>query len=283
MIQSLMELNRVVIVYKKTLHKLHRNSQHACRCARAPITSSMRYTEALDRIAATLEGMHIRTRFVDRRRLKPADDVDLVISVGGDGSVLAAAHAAGEAPVLGVNFMPRTSVGFFCAADITTFDRAIRRIIDDSLKIKYLPLLAVQIEGRKLKTMALNDVLFSSPSPAEMSRYTLHIGRKSEAQRSSGVWVAAGPGSTAAILSAGGKRQPMGSAKLQYLVREPCPLPDQRYRLIHGILPEGQTISIQSNMSNAFAYVDGPDLMYPIPRDARLTVRAVPKALKIFL
>ena len=43
-----------------------------------------------------------------------ASDASLVVTVGGDGTLLAASHHVGRAPILGVNSSPGSSVGFFC-------------------------------------------------------------------------------------------------------------------------------------------------------------------------
>ena len=55
-----------------------------------------------------------------------ASDADLVVAVGGDGTLLAASHNVVDVPILGVNSAPGHSVGFFCAAKRPTF-RAMRR------------------------------------------------------------------------------------------------------------------------------------------------------------
>ena len=71
------------------------------------------------------------------------------------------------------------------------------------------------IDGKTMECLALNDVLFAGSSPAETVRCRIRVGRCEEFQKSSGVWVASGPGSTAAIHSAGGKKMPLRSHKLQ--------------------------------------------------------------------
>ncbi len=39
-----------------------------------------------------------------------------MITVGGDGTLLAASHSVRDVPILGINSAPGYSVGFFCAA-----------------------------------------------------------------------------------------------------------------------------------------------------------------------
>ena len=59
-------------------------------------------------------------------------DAELVIAVGGDGTLLAASHNVDDIPILGVNSAPKHSVGFFCAATRKDF----RRYLDQALSGK---------------------------------------------------------------------------------------------------------------------------------------------------
>lgn len=278
-----MELNTVVVVYKKTLHTgkfmgTRKSERFSKRLPALPV-----YRQIIDTVTDCCYERGAEVRVVERDALTATHNGDLIVTVGGDGTFLAAAHLAGRTPVLGVNFRPHTSVGFFCAATPHTFHRIIGRIVSGALEPVVLPMLELKIGGKRMPLRALNDVLFSSPSPAEMSRYTIYVNGSQEKQRSSGVWVAAGPGSTAAMLSAGGAQRPIVDVRLQYLVREPCPMPGVRYRHTHGVIAKGKSISIKSTMSNAVAYLDGPDLAYPIKRGERIHVRVIPNSLKAFL
>jgi NAD+ kinase len=276
-----MELNRVVIVYKASLARA--STDRTSKGKRSSTSVSEYYTDLVKSIQHTVEKSGIKARCIDRSKLKKKTKSDLIVSVGGDGTFLAASHVAGKTPIIGVNFLPNRSVGFYCAADPKNFGRVFKELIADKLTPLELPLLKVFINGRQLKVMALNEALFASPSPAEMSRYKLKIGRTVEYQRSSGVWIAAGPGSTAAMASAGGNKLKINSPQLQYLIREPCPMPGEKYELIRGILGAGQPVRVTSQMPDSFVYLDGPDTAYPIPYGLTLTVKVVPDALKVFL
>lgn len=276
-----MELNRVLIVYKASL--TWASADRTSKGKRSVTSISQHYLSLVESIKKSIEHHGIRTKVVDRRKLDMRHRADLIVSVGGDGTFLAVSHVAGKTPVVGVNFLPTRSVGFFCMAEPNTFSRIFKQILEGKRKPLELPLLRITIDGKPLKVMALNEALFSSPSPAEMSRYKLKIGRIIEYQRSSGVWISAGPGSSAALLSAGGRRQSITSTKLQYLVREPCPIPAKRYRLTKGLLASGTGVSVISQMPDSFVYLDGPDTTHPVPYNATMTVKAVPRALKVFI
>jgi len=179
--------------------------------------------------------------------------------------------------------MPGYSTGFFCAATAHNIAKVIERIASGKMKARDLAMIEARIGNRKIPVLALNDILFAGTSPAEMARYTIKVGKVSESHRSSGLWISTGPGSTAAILSAGGKRQKLDSRHMQYLIREPFRIPDTHYKLLGGMLKRGETVKITSEMKDAAIYIDGPKLEYPIAEGETLTAKISKKTLKVFL
>ncbi len=272
-----MKLNRVLIVTKP------RGEQRK----RSPVAKSREIeaerAKALARIEHKLRGMGIAHTTVTRFAIPATRSFDLVISFGGDGTFLAAAHKAGCVPILGVNAAPDHSVGFYCAAAPNTFDRVLARIISGKMKLKQAPLIEARVDGRRLPCPALNDVLFAGSSPAETVRYRISANGRSEEQKSSGVWISSGPGSTAAIKSAGGRPMPMFSQRLQFLVREPCPRPGSRYRMARGVIAQGRAIEIESHMRTARAYIDGHWHACAVKQGSTISCRVSKKKLKIFI
>jgi NAD+ kinase len=57
----------------------------------------------------------------------------LVVSVGGDGTLLAASHCVSDVPILGVNSAPRYSVGFFAARRAEGLERSIGEAVEGKL------------------------------------------------------------------------------------------------------------------------------------------------------
>jgi len=271
-----MKLNRVVVVFKKP---------HLVRGAAAHQKNHMMTVQYVEKIFKEL-GIPHKIILRDKMESLPPGcplRADLIITIGGDGTVLSASHFAGKTPVLGVNSVPKTSVGFFCAANAKNFKKRILGIMRGSRSPTLLPLLEVSINGKKLPFRALNDILFASVSPAETVQYTIQAGGKKERQRGSGVWIAAGPGSTAGICSGGGKVAAITSRKIQYLARELYPIPGVRYRLKKGFVPAGKSIRLISQISHGVAFLDGAKLSYPLERGNTLTVRIAPRKLRIFL
>ena len=277
-----MELNRVVVVVRPVPRKVP-----GCTCIKAKggrdLNLRREHARSVKRILKELDGLGIAYHIVGRYSLRGAAKADLIISVGGDGTFLAAAHRAEGTPLLGVNPDPKVSVGFFCIARAPSFKRILAQVISGKIKPVNAPLIETRIGSRKLPILALNDVLFAGRSPAETVRYCLRVKGKREDQKSSGVWIAAGPGSTAAISSAGGRRQPITSRKLQYLVREPYPVPGRKYRYTKGILGVDESVSITSSMGRGTLYIDGHRHPVPVPWKSKVTCRISSKSLKIFI
>lgn len=218
----------------------------------------------------------------------------LVITVGGDGTLLGASHGIGpDVPLLGVNSSPNHSVGFFCAARKGNAGRAIAAALDGSLSSVTLSRMRVELNGRAVQNRVLNEALFCHSSPAATSRYVLRVVRadqagrpwaripalKEEDQKSSGLWVGPPAGSTAAQRSAGGRVLPLASRKLQYVVREPYrPWPigtagAREPRLTRGLIDEDEALTLRSKMRSAKLFLDGDHIAYDLSIGDVLTYR----------
>lgn len=216
--------------------------------------------------------------------------VDLVITIGGDGTLLAASHQIGDGvPLLGINSAPETSIGFFCGAKKGSVFGAIEQALAGKLPSTELSRMRVDLNGKCLHARVLNEALFCHASPAATSRYILVITRANgasveEDQRSSGIWVGPAAGSTAAQRSAGGRILPLPSKRIQYVVREPYTPAGGRLRFPRGLLDVGGSLKIRSKMREAKVFVDGHRVVHPVTigdvlemrrSDERLTVLGI--------
>lgn len=278
-----MKFNHVLIIYKRQVTGIEGEARPSTSLKGELASRQKNHDEAISVVSSVLDKNSISFELKDREGLGGELGADLLIAIGGDGTALAAAHFAGDTPMLCLNSMPGHSIGFYCMATVKTFSRIIEKIITDKLSPKNLPLIEADINDQTQPICALNELLFAGASPAETVRYEIYVGAKREMQRSSGVWIAAGPGSTAVIRSAGGKRQKVESGKLQFVVREPCLSPEKKFNLTSGLLKEGEEIKIVSEMIEGRVYVDGSKINYPVAYGATFTARISPKRLKIFL
>jgi len=135
-----------------------------------------------------------------------ARDADLLVAVGGDGTMLHAARmaAAESVPVLGVN---RGRLGFL--ADIGP-DRMLESV-DDALEGRCLPEsrmmleAQVQLEGRSVTALALNDIVVSKRETGRMLDLRTWVdGTYVNTHGGDGFIVSTSTGSTAYALSCGG-------------------------------------------------------------------------------
>jgi NAD+ kinase len=198
---------------------------------------------------------------IERLAGEPFDTagLDLVVTVGGDGTLLGASHYVADVPVLAINSAPSHSVGFFCGAKSGEAEGALRGALRGSLRRTVLNRMAVSINGEVVAARVLNDALLCHASPAATSRYIVRLGDVEEQQKSSGLWIGPAAGSTAAQRSAGGRVLPLTSRRLQLVVREPYTPHGESYRLRYALVPPGQKLSVRSKMHDARIFFDGPE------------------------
>lgn len=277
---------RVLVVYKKSAYQLYvleRRDPHLVRLVRRrhPDTEEMRrahevHQETLQTIEAIFKRLGVVCEFVYRADLTSTTRYGLVVSVGGDGTLLQASHVVRDIPVLGVNSDPQRSEAVFCAATRQNFERLLRRALGGELPECRLFRLQVRLNGRALPPLALNDVLIAHDDPATMSRYRLKIGSRQEDQKSSGVWIATAAGSSSAVLAAGGKRLPWTAKQFQYRPRELYRGRLARYRLTGGVLQRGERVEVTWLMREGAAFVDGPHVRHRLRFGDRLVVELSP-------
>jgi len=208
---------------------------------------------------------------------------DLVVTVGGDGTALGASHYMRGGAMIGVNSAPGDSVGHFCCVNRKNFAARLDAILDGESKPVELARLQITLDGKALPELALNDVLIAHHCAASTTRYLIGIGTREEEQRSSGIWISTAAGSTAGIGSAGGKKMPRGSRRIQYLVRELYREPNRTYQFTRGFVEPGEAITIASKMADGELYIDGARTLYSFQFGTRARIETAEKRLRIFV
>lgn len=135
-----------------------------------------------------------------------AAEVDLVVVLGGDGTLLAASSLLGDKPipVLGINL---GRLGFLVAFDPADARSAMDRAIAGQLKIDERMRLSVSVHRRgQVETqVALNDAVISQASDARIIGLSVTLdGTPVAAYRADGLIISTPSGSTAYNLAAGG-------------------------------------------------------------------------------
>ncbi|MEM8609895.1 MAG: NAD(+)/NADH kinase [Myxococcota bacterium] len=265
---------RVLVVYKKSTYQRYagRNKariqelvEHGDVSVDGLITEHQVHQETVRRAKLALRELGARAVLRYRPEPLPEETWDLIVTLGGDGTLLWASHLAGaDTPMVAINSAPDTSVGYFCAGDGHDVDEVLAAALAGRLRSHKLARMRVELDGRAISTRVLNDALYCHESAAATSRYVLDYGGDQERQMSSGIWAGPAAGSTAAIRSAGGKVLPIGSQKLQFVVREPYRGVDNRYRLVKGLVAPGDELKITSRMTKGRIFLDGTQKVHAV-------------------
>jgi NAD+ kinase len=163
---------------------------------------------------------------------------DLVVVLGGDGSILTTAHALGgmRVPVVGINF---GKLGYLAAYSMEEFIESLEPILagtaprTERLMLRAAiypwrhhgdiqPLAALEKLSPRATGLALNDVVLNAGEPFRMIELEVQIDEeRTTTFRSDGLVVATASGSTGYNLSAGG---PLISPEVEAMVLAPiCP------------------------------------------------------------
>jgi len=241
--------------------------------------SHREHLETVDEVRRSFQDLGVTPSWHDHASTFLAEGHDLVVTVGGDGTLLAASHGIGPGiGLLGVNSAPSHSVGFFCGARKGKVRAALAAALAGKLARAELTRMRVERNGERLHDRVLNEALFCHQSPAATSRYILRLARgakslQHEEQKSSGLWVGPAAGSTAAQRSAGGKVLPLTSRKLQFVVREPYRADGHALRVRLGLVGEDQVLEIKSKMRQARLFLDGDHIVHDVTIGDVVTMR----------
>lgn len=172
---------------------------------------------------------------------------DLIICVGGDGTVLnSAQYITDDTPVLTVKSDSR-SVGTLCEIDASDFEHALEKIVADDFRVERW----TRAEGlfRDRRMYALNEIYVGVRHSTSMARYDISYGGGSESQMSGGIVASTGTGSTAWYGNIPGSDGsfPRTANELRFVVREYNR--SGGYRMVKGIVGPGRRLIVSSKMN----------------------------------
>ena len=175
-------VSNILVVYKKNFEEVHDRSLEEVR-------------SVMDALVAE-RGVNVG--YTARETVRRADfsEPDLVIVLGGDGTLTSIAHSVDEkTPVMGVNSHPRIgdgdgSYGFYMGSDPSSFAQDVSAALDGDAIINVLPRLQAEIETTSGNIIrcdpALNDLLVANTHQYQPSKYRLQRGAIDCMQYSSG-------------------------------------------------------------------------------------------------
>jgi NAD+ kinase len=192
-------------------------------------------------------------------------EVRLIVTLGGDGTLLSAARlaAARGLPILGVNL---GRLGFLTELEAEDLCAGLERFLEGDYRVDERMLIEVAVEraGRRVRrAIGLNEVVLQRAAPDGLVRLRLMIDGQEIGQiDADGLIVATATGSTAYALAAGG---PILEPTLEELVLVPMSPFALTVRPI--VVPRRQGVTIELPRSSAVASVDGGPVWRLRPED----------------
>ncbi len=130
-----------------------------------------------------------------------AMSADLIVVVGGDGTIMWVAQRVGTTPILGIKVGAR---GFLCETTPEEATNTLTRILEGKTYLEYKSRLSIVSKGHRLPD-ALNEALVTSARPSKIIRFSVSAnGSHIHRGMADGVIVSTTTGATAYALSAGG-------------------------------------------------------------------------------
>lgn len=206
---------------------------------------------------------------------------DLVIVVGGDGSMLGAARALAKhnVPVLGVN---RGGLGFLTDISPLEIEDKLSEVLEGKYVVEQRFLLdtLVKRDGEPVgKGSAFNDIVVSSGEAARMIEFETYVeGQFVHSQRSDGMIVSTPTGSTAYSLSGGGPIMHPSLDALALVPMFPHSL-SSRPIVVNGNSEIKLVIGVE-NKINPIVSCDGHSIIHTQPGDV-IYIYKKPQKLKM--
>lgn len=186
----------------KTLKK---NLERAGIDANELLRAEKAHAEALKFILSTLSKENCKiVEYLTDNAPTIIKNVDLVIAIGGDGTLLSASHRIiDETPFLGINSDPTRSRGFLSSCVPKFFPQKLKRILSGTHPLIPFTRLQLTIPDEKRRIpFVLNDIFLGGNNPEDTVKYQVTINKKTVRHMDSGFLISTGAGSTAWIYNA---------------------------------------------------------------------------------
>ncbi|MCS7131880.1 MAG: NAD(+)/NADH kinase [Hadesarchaea archaeon] len=177
--------------------------------------------------------------------------VDAIVTIGGDGTVLATHQRAPYIPILGINM---GGTGFLADVPPDKTLEAVRRLLAGRLPIRERVRLTAVVDGKRLPD-ALNEVVVRAASPGRTLTFNVFVdGELAMSAKGDGVIVSTPTGSTAYALAAGG---PIIDPRLEAIAV--VPICTSRPRASPLVVPMNSRVRIElpERGKDALVIVDG--------------------------
>jgi NAD+ kinase len=212
-----------------------------------------------------------------------ASDVDMVLVLGGDGTLIGMADCIADTgsgiPILGVNF---GSLGFLTEVTLPELYRSLEHALNGRAFIEERMMLRATTAARGdvlTRSIALNDAVITKTARSRMIDLSVYVGEEFVTRvRADGLIIATPTGSTAYNLSAGG---PIVQPNVDAMIITPIAPHTLTNRPI--VIPGSSTVRVQPTMDERDEIVftlDGQST-FPIAQGQEICVARAAKPLRL--
>lgn len=156
-----------------------------------------------EKLTNAFKGVHISVVNSFETSKSTFDDIDLLIVLGGDGTLLGVARDVSskyDVPILGINI---GNLGFLSSIEIKDIDEAFEKIKNQKFNVEKRTMLKCTIDSTE--GIALNDIVIAKGTLSRMISFNVIIdGKQYSKFKGDGLIIATPTGSTAYSFSAGG-------------------------------------------------------------------------------
>ncbi|MBR6329259.1 MAG: NAD(+)/NADH kinase [Lachnospiraceae bacterium] len=140
---------------------------------------------------------------LDGSHVDAPEDIDCVISIGGDGTMVKAIRDMADRDVLFVGINLGT-IGFLTDVETSSLESALQRLMDGRYDVEERMMITGSINGENSR-LAMNDITLARTGPLSVLEYRVYVNDSFlTSYRADGVIVSTPTGSTGYNLSAGG-------------------------------------------------------------------------------
>jgi NAD+ kinase len=260
---------KALVIAKKTLYDLYSNSGESAtrRYAMDGIDAEKlrrshdAHSRSLDQVLSALERNKI-SYDVFPRHLKPSYfGYDIVVSVGGDGTLLDISHDLRDIPIMGINSDPDTSVGMSCCYTSGNFERAIMEL--DKEPRTAISRIELAINGNPLKELVFNEAMLYHKDRANLRFELEGDGQMLDIKSCYDLFISTPAGSTGSIYNYGALALPLDSGSFIYCMT------GNREHL--GKFYLANSIEMRSRTREGIIKIDGEHVTYSFGLDDRIS------------
>lgn len=214
-------------------------------------------------------------------------DLQAVVAMGGDGHFSFTSHFIRDQLLAGVVGDQR-STGALLNFKPDQFIAFLPRLIKGDYGIQYWTRLQIILDGKTIPELALSEVFVGSRLSVDMSRYNFDYYDHREEEKTSGIVISTGTGSSGWHGNIHMTQQrdsgqfSRNEIKAKFIVRDEPIAELSKYFLVKGDLYSGEELEIESFIDDAVVSPDSyRGLMYDFPAGSRVKIKISENPLRV--